>query len=1331
VTDITRSAADPLASKATSPFDRLSEVCRSFTAEWRVGRPDLPAYLGRVPADERPTLLRNLIEHEVRTRRRAGEAPTSDDYLAALPSEYAGLVREVFLDASSVSLAGRFDPTPNDDRVNRLPASRLGEYRLVRELGRGGMGAVFEAVHLRRGHRVALKTLPAVNADALHRFKREFRALADVTHPNLVGLRTLECDGAQWFITLDLLEGVGFLRYVRPADTLDEGRLRTSLAQLAAGVMALHARGVVHRDLKPGNVMVTSGGRVVILDFGLVGELTGESGSLAKVAGTPAYMAPEQAAGVAVGPPADWYAVGVMLYEGLSGRRPFEGKDVWELLARKQREDAPPLTADVPADLADLTMRLIARDAAARPDPLHIAGAVTGAAGPTGGPVGNSDQLVGRESQLAALADALATVRRSRSPVSTFVRGRSGEGKTSLVEAFLTPLRTDPTAVVLSGRCYDRESVPFKALDTLVDALTAHLRSLPDADAALLLPDDIGILAELFPVLRRCEVVAKAPKGRLDALDQQQVRQRGFAALRLLLDRLGERATVVLFADDLQWGDTDSAAALFEVLRPPHAPPVLFIGSYRSDEADDSPYLGEWSDRQRQNGVDLGDRAVAVGPLELDEAARLVANVVGRDDEVVRRRAVQFHAQTGGNPFLLTELAGCFDPDADAFHATDIHGVLASKLADLPADAGPLLRAVAVSWQAVELGEAAAAGGLAGHPEDTLTRMRNVRLLRVVGARVDTYHDRIRYAVLDRLGDDERKGLHRRLAEVIEQTAGGLTADEVAAIGNGADPGGRAVMGRVYDLSYHYDAAGDSPKALAYALVAATQAHGQYAQDVAAQQYTIAVRNAADAPNAVRFHIARGRGEALMQLARYDETAAEIETAATLAERPYDVADTQGMRGELASKRGLVAESIAHYESGLRTLGVHVPRTRVGLGWGIVKEALVQVAHGLFPFRLHRGSPNPESDLSNQLLARFEWSLYAHSVPKLLWASMVGLNRAQRLPRSKALAINYVVHANDMAVLGWHSRAERYYRSAIELSTELNDRWGAALGVSHFGFGSAGAARFEAAVEKGKAGREAFSKLGDMLELHLAYSAMIMGQYGLGQLRSAYETAKAMFDSCVRHGDNIIGPWAAFALVRCTGGRLPVDELFACVQVLPGNTLAASPAAMAAGYWHAHRERTAEAVVAFERAWQLCRDMVYVVNMNSSVLTDLVTALRQHTLTLPPGDERKRTRKQWHTMARWADRLSWFLPPERPRALREMALVHADRGRVRKAWKLAAKSCQVADGQKAKYEHALSLKVQGELGKRLGRPEADEQLRTSQAGIDRIEGELAAVLGGR
>ena len=232
-------------------------------------------------------------------------------------------------------------------------------FQVLRCLGAGGMGVVYEAYDRERQARVALKTLRSMSADGLLRFKREFRDFLDLAHPNLISLGELFSEGRDWFFTMELVEGTSFLDWVRPsaekgklptfssigpsAKTVAEftprvrdagaalpplnlERLKKSLAQLTEGLMALHAAEKVHRDIKPSNVLVAPDGRVVLLDFGLATEATREEQlSSSDVVGTVEYMAPEQAAARPVGPPADWYAVGTMLYEALTGEVPFAG----------------------------------------------------------------------------------------------------------------------------------------------------------------------------------------------------------------------------------------------------------------------------------------------------------------------------------------------------------------------------------------------------------------------------------------------------------------------------------------------------------------------------------------------------------------------------------------------------------------------------------------------------------------------------------------------------------------------------------------------------------------------------------------------------------------------------------------------------------------------------------------------------------------------------------------------------------------------------------------------------------------------------------------------
>ena len=449
---------------------------------------------------------------------------------------------------------------------------------------------------------------PLRDADRLHKFRREFRALSETNHPHLVGMQMLEYDDQEelWFFTMELVEGTDFLSHVRPDGKLKENRLRHALPQLVSGISALHARHIVHRDLKPSNVMVDHNGRVVILDFGLVVELQRRLGetisqSSGQFAGTLRYAAPEQLSGqrqAAV----DWYAVGVMVYEALTGQPPFDGTTA-DLIVQKQTLEAPKLTGrpDLPDDLSSIVDQLLSRDPDERPVGSAIASTLSSVI-----PLSTTESedltalpnteepnipLVGRETQLAQLDAARAQWLDQRRPTTVLVSGLSGEGKTTLIDKFLQPLRQEGKTLVLSGRCYDRESVPYKAIDGLIDALSGWLMRRTRDDVANWLPEDIGMLAQLFPVMRRVKEIAELDLTLIQRLDPKQTRQRAFGALKQLLVRICDSTPLVMFIDDLQWGDADSADALMALMSQPNPPAVLLLAGFRRDEAAESGVL--------------------------------------------------------------------------------------------------------------------------------------------------------------------------------------------------------------------------------------------------------------------------------------------------------------------------------------------------------------------------------------------------------------------------------------------------------------------------------------------------------------------------------------------------------------------------------------------------------------------------------------------------------------------------------------------------------------------------------------------------------------------
>ena len=642
------------------------------------------------------------------------------------------------------------------------PFRGTARYEIVRELGAGGMGVVYEAIDREKdGRRVALKVLQRHDAESMVRLKREFRSLADVRHPNLVTIYELSAEGEAFFFTLELVDGIDFLSWVRPGlsaqveaptakldktmtsggtGQADLGRLHEAFGQLVGGVAFLHEQGRLHRDLKPSNVLVTREGRVVILDFGLVLELGGvESISEAQgnaIVGSVAYMAPEQVGGSGgVSPAADWYAVGVMLFQSLTGRLPFDGAAVHILNAKETRPAPAPrdLDAAVPEDLNALCVGLLKREPAERPNGADLLSRF-GATPPVAVAHKIRTDFVGRQAELQTLRDALEASGRGETRCVRLT-GASGIGKSALVRRFVE----DVDGVVLQGRCYERESVPFKALDSVMDALARHLGALPSARVDAVLPRDAAALTRMFPVLGRVPAFRDAPVR--EVKEATELRRHAVRGLRELLGRMSDRSPLVLVIDDAQWGDADSAQVLEDVLRPPEAPCVLLAIVARAEA---NPL----------QGLSLPSTELRLDALSADECESLARQSL--DDP---QRAAVIARESGGNPFLLQQLAAVSGE-------VRLEDVVLSRLETLPTAARRLLDVVAIAGAPVAEKIAASIAGLEGSDVETVRLLKASNLIRGVhDDRIEAWHDRIRETVIKAMDPDRARDLHARLAD--------------------------------------------------------------------------------------------------------------------------------------------------------------------------------------------------------------------------------------------------------------------------------------------------------------------------------------------------------------------------------------------------------------------------------------------------------------------------------------------------------------------------------------------------------------------------------------
>jgi len=688
-----------------------------------------------------------------------------------------------------------------------------GRYLLMDTIGQGGMGTVHRALDKLTNQIIALKRVRVFQAgdsqnalDVRLALAQEFRLMATLRHPNIVSVLDygFDSDGHPFF-TMELIEGATDI--LTAAAGLGVRAKVLLLIQALLALSYLHRRGVVHRDLKPENLLVVNG-HLRLLDFGIsAAQGTSEVSSDGMVSGTLAYLAPELLRGAQPQPTSDLYSIGIMLYQLLVGRHPFNLNEPTMLIydTLNAEPDLKPVSANPETSgMDDPTALLTLREALSRllaknPDHRYLTAreVIDVMAAAVSVPVPDdraeyresylvSARFVGRDDELNRLRDALERAEDGSGSV-WLIGGESGVGKSRLLDELRAQALVRGT-LVLRGQGVAEGGLPYQLWRDPMRRLVLTVR-LTELDAGVLKPIvlDIATLIE--------KEVEDAPP-----LDGSPARQR---LAQTILDVLRiQHRVVLLLMEDLQWA-AESLELLKDIARAVGDLPILVVGTYRDDE---SPALP--SELPTAQVVKL--RRFSNETIQTLSVAML-GQVGGRED-VVRF----LERETEGNVFFIIEVLRALAEAAGGLNAITervlpqtvltggVRDVLKRRLERLPEDALGMLKLAAVAGRMIDLALLPKWAIVGFDIEAWLTSCANAAVIETVDGEWRFAHDKLREAVIVDLPQKERPRLHRRVAQAIEQV---YPDDPIRAVA----------------LSEHWRMAGDQRRYLKYALQGARQ----------------------------------------------------------------------------------------------------------------------------------------------------------------------------------------------------------------------------------------------------------------------------------------------------------------------------------------------------------------------------------------------------------------------------------------------------------------------------------------------------------------------------
>ena len=1034
----------------------------------------------------------------------------------------------------------------------------LAHFRLLEVLGEGGMGVVYKALDTRTGNTVALKILShqsLLAEEVKRRFLREAGAGMRLTHPTIVKIYEVGEEDGEHFISMEYVEGKT-LHQVLESGPMDPAQVVSLGIAVGDALREAHRQGIIHRDIKSANIMLSAGGSVKVMDFGLAkiqdaSMLTREGEML----GTVTYMSPEQATGEAVDHRTDIFSLGVVLYELLVGKLPFG--EQYELAVVYSILNVEPasiceLRPEVPEALETIIFKALRKDLQYRyqnvddllgdlrrmkayldgkrdaiPANLElvagtdIEGTTSQISHFTSGRKGGFEaKFTGRHDEFERLKELLHKAECGEGQ-TVFVTGEAGVGKSKLVEELETYARTMKMRPV-NTRCVFREGAfayrPF--VEIIRDILMMKGATTADEIAACLRDKSPAVIPHI-PILQAFLSVASGESALLQSKDQI------WEAVLRFVEAVARERTLLLFIDDLQWADEETLRLLQYLSRNTSGAPVMLLGTYRPEDLDGGK-AGHLHPLLVIEGEMIQERCLSVVRLERLKETDITQMICSLfpNAEFSKTFFDTVYRESEGNPLFVMEmlkllkLEGVIHKDAGAFRLrSDVASLsMPSRIQDIVAR-----RVTRLDRHEREVLEIGAVEGEVFH-SDTIIRcleagrlpiLRTLQSLErdyhIIHAQEKTYrfdHAKIRETLYDTLAPELRSEYHRMIGEYLAATY----ADDAQLAPN---------------IALHFMEAGEEEKSVPFLITAARRAQTLFANSQAIYFYEQAGRIARSLERSrqgnvgeVNAGILEGLGEVCALIGNHDQAlesfrALLLESGITPIRRA-DILQKIGQvllgKGDLETTLEVLMEARGLLDSAdlssIQDQDVNsilgktlITRARVFKSRGEYDEAARLIEQGLLLLG-EQGHVRERADALNDLGNILEDRSENERAQEMFRRSLA---LREQISDKKGIAITYNNLANIFCAQGDYPNAAAMFSKSLELMKEIGFRAGIAGTCNNLGTIYQDQGRSREALEMYKKGLRVREEIGDRPGIAMSYGNMGFVSLDLGDFTGAKE----------------------------------------------------------------------------------------------------------------------------------------------------------------------------------------------------------------------------------